>query len=138
MFDGKCTRCYVGTTSKYTWSAWVKEYKGKVYLWFFEPVEQLIFFYMFFLKHISTLLQSEMFLKMPFTIGNWCKLFKTKDAKEHRTVVVKEYRPSSRCGHLDFTPAFNLTVTKLRLDEIIVWCHAKWMFAFIAVTGNRE
>ena len=28
----------------------------------------------------------------------------------------------SRCGHLDFT-SFQLIVTKLRRDEIIVWCH---------------
>ena len=32
------------------------------------------------------------------------------------------YRPLSRCGHLDFTPLQHI-VTKLRLDEIIVWCH---------------
>ena len=47
------------------------------------------------------------------------------------------YRPLSRCGHLDFTP-FQLIVTKLRLDEIIVWCLAQWMLAFITVLGNRE
>ena len=32
------------------------------------------------------------------------------------------YRPLSRCGHLDFTP-IQLIITKLRLDEILVWCH---------------
>ena len=32
------------------------------------------------------------------------------------------YRPLSQCGHLYFTP-FKLIVTKLRLDETIVWCH---------------
>ena len=31
-------------------------------------------------------------------------------------------RHHGKCGHLDFTP-FQLIVTKLRLDEIIVWCH---------------
>ena len=48
------------------------------------------------------------------------------------------YRPLSRCGHLDFTQ-FQLTVTKLRLDEIIVWCHICAMnLAFITYIGNRE
>ena len=46
-------------------------------------------------------------------------------------------KPLSRCGHLDFT-SFQLIVTKVRLDEIIVWCNAQWMLAFIAVIGNRE
>ena len=32
------------------------------------------------------------------------------------------YRSLSRCGHLGFTP-FILIVTKLRLEEIMVWCH---------------
>ena len=36
------------------------------------------------------------------------------------------YRPLSRCGHLYFTP-FQLNVTKLRLDGIIVWWHAQWI-----------
>ena len=39
-------------------------------------------------------------------------------------------RHLSRCGHLDFSP-FQLIVTKLRLNEIIVWCHAQWMLAII-------
>ena len=43
---------------------------------------------------------------------------------KHLTIpdVSASNRPLSRCGHLDFTP-FKLIVTKLRLDEIIVWCH---------------
>ena len=44
----------------------------------------------------------------------------------------------SRCGHLDFNP-FQLIVTKLRLDEIIVWCHVCAMNVSIHdCYGNRE
>ena len=44
----------------------------------------------------------------------------------------------SRCGHLDFTP-FKLILTKLRLDEIIVWCHVSAMNVSIHYCyGNRE
>ena len=44
----------------------------------------------------------------------------------------------SRCGHLDFT-SFQLIVTKLRLDEIIVWCHVCAMNVSIHYCyGNRE
>ena len=37
-------------------------------------------------------------------------------------VTLEVNRPLPRCCHLDFTQ-FQLIVTKLRLDEIIVWCH---------------
>ena len=47
------------------------------------------------------------------------------------------YRPLSRCGHLDFTP-FQLTITKQRLDELIVWYHVHAMNISIHYHGNRE
>ena len=47
-------------------------------------------------------------------------------------------RPLSRCGHLDFTQ-FQLIATKLRLDEITVWCHVCAMNVSIHYCyGNRE
>ena len=48
------------------------------------------------------------------------------------------YRSLSLCGHLDLTP-FQLIVTKLRLDEIKVWCHVNAMNVSIRYCyGNRE
>ena len=53
-------------------------------------------------------------------------------------VTEQLYRLLSRCGHLDFTP-FQLIVIKLRLDEIIVWCHVCAMnVSILYCYGNME
>ena len=51
-------------------------------------------------------------------------------------VATTVFRPLSRCGHLDFTP-FQPIVTKLRLDEIIVWCHVCAMNVLLIFTLNK-
>ena len=43
-------------------------------------------------------------------------------SKHTNNVEAWSYRPFSRCDHLDFTP-FQRIVTKLKVGEIIVWCH---------------
>ena len=53
--------------------------------------------------------------------AKWCALVMRQKSLLKEVVGSLGNRPLSQCGHLDFTP-FQLTVTKLRLDQIIVWC----------------